>query len=69
MKQYYERLRESRIDRDLTQEDVARHLGIEQTVFSRYERGINKMSVPMLEKLCTLYNISADYVIFGKKKE
>lgn len=37
MQVYQIRLRQLREDHDLKQEDVARHLGIQQTVYSRYE--------------------------------
>lgn len=41
MKTYYDRLRDLREDRDLTQEDIAKVLNTTQQVYSRYEKGIN----------------------------
>ena len=36
---YFQRLRDLREDADLSQKQVAALLGIQQTVYSRYERG------------------------------
>lgn len=36
---YLRRLRDLREDHDLSQEQIAELLGIQQTVYSRYERG------------------------------
>lgn len=41
MKTYYDRLRDLREDRDLTQEDIAKVLNTTQQVYLRYEKGIN----------------------------
>ena len=56
----FQRLRDLREDRDLRQEDVAEILGISQTVYSRYERGI---PVIHLLKLADYYKVSTDYIL------
>lgn len=63
MQVYQIRIKELRQDNDLTQKQVAEYLGIEQTVYSRYERGINDMKIENLVKLCKLYKVSADYIL------
>ena len=63
MQVYQIRIKELRQDNDLTQKQVAQYLGIEQTVYSRYERGINDMKIENLVKLCKLYKVSADYIL------
>lgn len=63
MKIYQRRIRELREDHDYTQKEVAKYLGIEQTVYSRYERGINDMKIDNIIKLCKLYKVSADYIL------
>lgn len=63
MQVYQIRIKELRQDHDLTQKEVAEYLGIEQTVYSRYERGINDMKIENLVKLCKLYKVSSDYVL------
>ena len=41
---YLRRLRDLRVDKDLAQKQVASYLGIRQTVYSRYERGVQPLS-------------------------
>lgn len=59
---YYERLRHIREDRDIKQETIAKYLGIQQTQYSRYERGIQMMGIDKYIKLAKYYNISLDYI-------
>ena len=63
MATYYERLRQLREDRDLTQTDLAALLGTTQQVYSRYESGINELPLRHLTRLCRFYSVSADYIL------
>ena len=63
MKTYYDRLRELREDRDLTQLDVAKVLNTTQQVYSRYENGINQIPLHHLVSLCKFYKVSSDYIL------
>ncbi|MBQ4638427.1 MAG: helix-turn-helix transcriptional regulator [Clostridia bacterium] len=63
MKQYWERLKDIREDRDLSQSDIAKLLKTTQQVYSRYECGINEMPIRHLVTLCKYYNVSADHVL------
>lgn len=56
----YVKLRLIRLDNDLTQEEVAKRLGITRSAYCSYEIGRRKMSVQMLEKLAALYRIPID---------
>lgn len=60
---YQIRLRQLREDHDKTQKQIAEHLGIEQTVYSRYETGKNDMKPFQIIELCKYYKVSADYVL------
>lgn len=60
---YFRRLRDLREDHDMKQVDVARYLGIAQTVYSRYERGFQTIPVEHLLKLADLYNVTTDYIL------
>ena len=42
---YFQRLKDVREDNDLNQVDVAKLLGIQQTHYSRYERGKMMMGI------------------------
>ena len=57
------RLKEIREDRDYKQSDIANVLGTTQQQYSKYELGIQLISVERLVKLAKFYNTSVDYLI------
>lgn len=61
---YFKRLHDLRVDRDLTQQQVAEYLICNRRVYSRYERGEREIPSSMVIKLAKFYNTSTDY-IFG----
>lgn len=61
--EYYERLRQIRIDKDEKQETIAKILNTTKQQISKYETGQNEMTVGKLAKLCEYYNVSADYIL------
>lgn len=60
---YFRRLRDLREDKDLTQAQVAEMLGIQQTVYSRYERGYQNIPLEFLLFLADYYQVSTDYIL------
>ena len=60
---YFPRLRDLREDADLSQKQVAEILHIQQTVYSRYERGYQTISVEHLLVLADYYHVSVDYLL------
>lgn len=64
---YLKRLRDLREDKDLKQVDISNMLGIQQTVYSRYERGFQNIPLEHLLTLAEFYNVSLDY-IFNRTK-
>ncbi len=60
---FFQRIRDLREDRDLTQREVAEFLGIQQTVYSRYERGFQTIPVEHLLNLADFYRVSTDYML------
>lgn len=60
---YLQRLRDLREDADLSQTQVAELLGIQQTVYSRYERGFQTIPLQYLVFLADYYKVSADYIL------
>ena len=60
---YFQRLRDLREDKDLKQVEVAAVLGIQQTVYSRYERGYQTIPVEHLLALADFYGVSTDYIL------
>lgn len=63
MSNYYPRLRDLREDNDLTQEWVASYLGMKQSQYSRYERGLRDVPTDILIRLAQLYKTSTDYLL------
>ncbi|MDR2514596.1 MAG: helix-turn-helix domain-containing protein [Christensenellaceae bacterium] len=66
---YLKRMRDLREDHDMTQAQVARLLGTSQTMYARYERGVNELPLRHLVTLCRCYKVSTDYFLgFSAKK-
>ena len=59
----YERIRSLRIDRGLTQKQVAEYLNIKQNTYSQYEIGVLNYPIEAVGKLADLYGVSVDYLM------
>ena len=59
---YFQRLRDMREDHDMTQTQIADMLKIQQTVYSRYERGFQTIPLEHLIKLADFYGVSLDFL-------
>lgn len=59
----YQRIRDCREDKDLKQKEVAAVLGIDQRVYSNYERGVREIPVDLLIKLAEFYGVTTDYLL------
>ena len=57
------RLKERRLELQMTQRQVAAQLGIAQPVYQRFEKGTFECSYAQLVSICKLFDISADYVL------
>lgn len=63
VQKYQLNMRSLRENAKLTQKQVAEKLGIEQTVYSRYETGRADIKPFQLIKICNYYKVSADYLL------
>ncbi len=63
MKIFAQRLRELRVENNLTQAQVASRLGIKQQSYVRYEIGSGEPSLETLVALAKLFGVSADYLL------
>jgi transcriptional regulator with XRE-family HTH domain len=63
MNNYYPRIRDLREDHDFSQQKVADYLGMKQSQYSRYERGLRDIPTDILIRLSFLYNTSTDYIL------
>lgn len=57
-----ERLRELREKKGLSQNEVAKFLGISRPAYVKYETG-NSRPIRKLKELCVLFNVSSDYIL------
>ena len=63
-----ERLRQIRLERRYSQEDIAEVLQSTQQQYSRYEVGVHDIPVRHVITLCRFYGVSADWLL-GLKEE
>lgn len=63
MVSYAKRIRDTREDRDITQQAVAKVLHTTQGYYSKYELGKRALPIEHLITLCKLYDLSADYLL------
>lgn len=61
--QYYEKLKELREDKDLTQAEVAQIIGVGQSYYSKQERNDKPFKIDEITTLCKFYGVSADYIL------
>lgn len=59
----YERIRNLREDKDVTQEEIAKYLNICQRTYSRYENDERGIPIEILSKLADYHKTSVDYLI------
>ena len=59
----HQRLRDCREDKDLTQTQIGKVLGIDQRVYSIYETGKRQIPIEYLIKLALFYKTSVDYLV------
>lgn len=58
-----ERLKHERLDKNLSQKELADLLCLDRTSISKYENGNQIPETPTLEKLASFFNISIDYLL------
>lgn len=63
MKELREILRDLREDHDLTQETIAKYLGLEQQSYSNYENGNRSIPLTVVVKLADYYKVSTDFLL------
>ena len=59
----YQRIRDLREDKDMTQKEVAQHINLLLTQYRRYEKAETPVTADFIKNISKLYNVSADYVL------
>lgn len=57
------KLRNLRIEKGVTQKQVAQAIGITKSAYANYEQGNREPSNQILKSLCQYFNVSADYLL------
>ena len=57
------RIAEARKDRGISQQQMAKKLGVTQPIISRYERGELRIHAELLVKIAKLLNIASDELL------
>lgn len=68
MVDFSERLKTLRLEKNLTQQQVAERIHVTKSMISAYETAIRCPSYDILIKLATLFHVSVDFLL-GRKKE
>lgn len=63
MQYFGEKIRALRLEKGLTQTQLADKIGLVKGSISAYEQGKKYPSVEVLIKLCTVFDVSSDYLI------
>lgn len=61
----FDRLKATRIEKGLTQQQVADALGLNSVTYLRYEKGQRQMPLELLPMIADLFDVSLDY-LFGR---
>ena len=61
------RIKELREDRDLSQQDIAKAIGITQRKYSYLETETQPLTDEILVKLSKFYKVSTDYILYLTK--
>ncbi len=62
MKKHENRLKDLRLDKDLTQAEVANLFFLQLTQYRRYENGESDLPLEWAKKFALFYNVSIDYI-------
>lgn len=63
------RIRDLREDSDLTQKQIADMIIVDQSLYSKYERGERAVPLEVLIKLADIYKVSLDYLVGRSNKK
>lgn len=56
-------LKELRLERNLSQQELAEQLGTHQKNISKYELEKLDLSTDMIQRICKFFDVSADYLL------
>lgn len=66
--EFGDRLKQLRLAKKFSQEQVAKRLGLSRSVVSGYEHNTHQPPINVLVKLAALYGVSTDFILGIEKK-
>ena len=69
MKNYGEQLKQERLARNISQEKLAKAIGITQQAVSTYEKNTAEPTIGICERIADFYGISIDELVNHEKKK
>lgn len=66
--QYYERIKELRVNAGLSQAQIGEVLGVKQQQYQRWECGKRDYPIAVLVTLAEYFGVSLDYILLGKSE-
>ena len=60
---YIKRLKELRIENDVSQQEISRYLNVRQNTYSQYETGKRELPINVLIELAKYYKVTTDYIL------
>ena len=67
MEKFHEKLKELRKEKGFTQQEVADICGVKQTVYAKWEIGVNKPTLEGIVNLADFFEVSLDWLV-GRDK-
>lgn len=58
-----EKLKELRLEHELTMKQVSSSLMITLSAYANYEHGIREPSVEIIKRICKFYDVTSDYLL------
>ena len=63
MAKFKDRLKELRIEKELSQSKLAEKLGVDFRTISNWENGVRKPDIDTLVKIARFFDVSTDYLL------
>lgn len=63
MTAFSDRLKILRLNKDITQKEIASELGVSPAAYSLWEKGEREPKFEIIEKLCSFFEVTTDYLM------
>ena len=61
-----DRLKDLRMKHKFTQRDIGKFLNLSQSQLAKVESNERNLKIDCVKKLCNLYNVSEEYILYGE---